>query len=185
MDPLKDTAQKVVRRAVQQGASEADVLIREEDTFSVSVRMGEVETLKEAISRAMLLRVFIGKRMATATTSDLSDSVVLRLVDETVQMAKLTSEDESGGLPDGGFSETDLPDLDLLDPSWENLSPKDRIDLALRAEGAALKSDSRIVNSEDKAFEYSRSRTVVGNTRGFIGEYEGTGAGLSAAPVAQ
>src|ERR1044071_1636735 len=111
MDALKSTAQKVVARAVQKGATAADVLIREEDTFSVSVRMGEVETLKQAISRSMLLRVFVGKRTATSNTSDLSDSVIERLVDETVEMARLTSEDESGGLPDSEFFETSFPDL--------------------------------------------------------------------------
>jgi PmbA protein len=60
-------------------------MIREDETFSVTVRMGEVETLKEAVSRSLLLRVFVGKRTATSTTSDLSESVVDRLVDETVR----------------------------------------------------------------------------------------------------
>src|SRR5262249_55171360 len=178
MDPLRNTAEKVVQRTLQKGATSADVLIREEDTFSVSVRMGEVETLKQAISRSMLLRVYIGKRMATSTTSDLSDPVILRLVDDTVDMARLTSEDESGGLPDPTFFAKTFPDLDLLDRSWEKLSPQDRIDLAIRAERAALKADSRIINSEGGSFEYSRSRTVLGNTAGFVGDFEGTGAGL-------
>src|SRR5262249_51749481 len=119
MDALKETAQKVVARAVQKGATSADVLIREEDTFSVSVRMGEVETLKQAISRNMLLRVYNGKRMATCTTSELSDGVVLHLVDEAVEMATLTSEDESGGLPDHAFFAKSFPDLNLVDSSWD------------------------------------------------------------------
>src|SRR5262249_15809694 len=164
MDPLRNTAEKVVQRTLKKGATAADVLIREEDTFSVPVRMGEVETLKQAISRNMLLRVFNGKRMATSTTSDLSDPVLLNLVDETVDMAKLTSEDESAGLlASSSFAKT-FPDLDLVDPSWEKLSPQDRIDLAIRAERAALKADPRIVNSEGRSFEYNRTRTVVGNT---------------------
>ncbi len=107
------------------------------------------------------------------------------LVDETVEMARLTSEDDSGGLPDASLFKVDVPDLDLFDAGWDKLSPQDRIDMALRAENAALKADPRIVNSEGGMFDYSRSRTVVGNTAGFIGEYEGTGAGVSAAPVAQ
>jgi PmbA protein len=185
MDLLRNAAERIVHRALQKGASAADVLIREEDTFSVSVRIGEVETLKQAISRSMLLRVYIGKRMATSTTSDVSDAVVSRLVDETVDMAKLTSVDESGGLPDPSLFANSFPDLDLIDPSWEKLSPADRIDLAIRAERASLKADPRIVNSEGGSFEYSRSRTVLGNTAGFLGEFEGTGAGLSASPVAQ
>src|SRR5262250_3792475 len=97
---MQNTAQRVIDRATKSGATAADAMIREDDTFSVTVRMGEVETLKEAISRSLMLRVFIGKRTATSHTSDLSEAVVDRLVDETIEMARLTSEDESGGLPE-------------------------------------------------------------------------------------
>src|SRR5437762_10199128 len=97
---LQQTAQHVIDQARKGGATAADVMIREDDSFSVSVRMGEIETLKEAISRSLMLRVFIGQRTASSHTSDLSSTVVERLVDETVEMARLTSNDESGGLPE-------------------------------------------------------------------------------------
>ena len=87
MPQLKDTAEHVIDRAKKNGATAADVMIREDDTFSVTVRMGEVETLKEAISRSLLLRVFVGKRTATSHTSDLPERAVDRLVDETIEMA--------------------------------------------------------------------------------------------------
>ena len=110
MRELKETAERVVNRAKNKGATAADAMIREEDTFSVTVRMGEIETLKEAISRGLLFRVFVGKRTATFHTSDLSESVVDRLVDETVEMARLTSEDESGGLPKEAVFRNYFPD---------------------------------------------------------------------------
>src|SRR5712691_8622744 len=100
---LQQTAQHAIDRAKKSGASAADVMIREDDTFSVTVRMGEIETLKEAISRSLMLRVFIGKRTATSHTSDISGPLVDCLVDETIEMARLTSEDESGGLPESSF----------------------------------------------------------------------------------
>src|SRR6187549_1864498 len=99
MDPLKEAADAVVRRAKAQGATAADVFIQQDDTFSVTVRMGEVETLKEAISKGLRLRIFVGKRTATSQTSDFSAAVLNKLVDETVEMARITSEDDSGGLP--------------------------------------------------------------------------------------
>src|SRR5215510_12199862 len=141
MSDLQSTAQQVIDRAKRTGATAADVMIREEDTFSVTVRMGQVETLKEAISRSLMLRVFIGKRTATAYTSDLSDTVVDGLVRETVEMARLTSEDESGGLPEQAVRREGFPDLNLFDASWENLTPEQRIELALRTEAAALSAD--------------------------------------------
>src|ERR671923_2072761 len=97
---LQQTAQRVIDRAKKNGATAADVMIREDDTFSVTVRMGEIETLKEAISRNLMLRIFVGKRTATSHTSDLSEGPIDKLVDETVEMARLTSEDQSGGLPE-------------------------------------------------------------------------------------
>ena len=66
---LQDITQHVIERAKRNGASAADVMIREDDTFSVSVRMTEVETLKEALSRGLMLRAFVGKRTATSHTS--------------------------------------------------------------------------------------------------------------------
>src|SRR3989441_8353702 len=148
MHELKQIAERVIKRANKSGASAADVMLREDDTFSVNVRMGEIETLKEALSRSLLLRVFVGKRTATSHTSDLSEELIDQLVDETIQMAKLTSEDNSGGLPDQTVFQSDFPDLNLLDPEWEKLKPDQRIGLAIRAEAAALSADKAIVNSE-------------------------------------
>jgi PmbA protein len=185
MDDLKNTAEEVIRRAKTTGATDADVMIREEDAFAVTVRMGDVETLKESLSRHLLLRVFVGKRTATSHTSDLSQPVVDRLVDETVAMAKLTSDDDSGGLPEESVFRDRVPDLDLLDPSWIALKPQQRIDLALRAEQVALSADKAIVNSEGGSFDYALSRTILANSQGFSGAYEGTGASLGVCPVAQ
>ncbi|HLH29571.1 MAG TPA: TldD/PmbA family protein [Terriglobia bacterium] len=185
MSNLQNIAQEAIARAKKDGASAADVMIREDDTFSVTVRMGEVETLKEAISRSLMLRVFIGKRTATSHTSDLSPAVVDRLVQETVEMARLTSEDQSGGLPEQATPRSDFPNLDLLDTSWETLTPDQRIDLAMRTEAAALATDKAITNSEGASFEYARSKVALANTIGFSGQYEGTGAGLHCVPIAQ
>ena len=91
-------------------------------------------------------------------------------------MAKLTSEDDSGGLPVEAVFRSDFPDLNLLDPSWEKLTPEQRIGLALRAEAAASLTDKAIANSEGASFEYARSEWLWQIRLGFIGAYEGTGS---------
>jgi PmbA protein len=184
-EDLKETAEYVVRRARARGASAADTFIREDENFEVTVRMGDVETLKESVSRNLRLRIFAGKRTATSQTSDLSPAVLDALVDETVEMAHLTSEDESGGLPEITASAVDLPDLQLTDTAWDSFTPEQRIDWARRAEQAAIKADPRITNSEGGTFNYERNRTVLANTRGFLSEYEGTGGYVVSTPVAR
>src|SRR5262245_59593871 len=185
MPDLRSTAEHVIDRAGKAGATAADVLIREDDSFSVAVRMGEVETVKQAISRQLMLRVFIGRRTAASHTSDLTPKVVEARVDETVEMARLTSEDDSAGLPEHAVHRNGFPDLQLLDRSWDDLKPAERIDLAIRAEAAALSIDKAITNSDGASFDYACTQVTVANSQGFNGAYEGTAAALYCVPIAQ
>jgi PmbA protein len=143
-------------------------MIRENNSFSVTVRMGEVETLKEAISRRSHAPCFLRPK-----NSDLSylRSHAIRSFNswlmKQVQMAKLTSEDQSAGLPEPAVRRNGFADLRLLDSSWELLTPAERIDLAVRAERAALDADPAITNSEGASFDYTRTQVALGNTQGF------------------
>jgi len=182
---LKEIACHVVDRARKQGVTAADALLREDETFEVAVRKGDVEKLKEAVSKNLRLRVFLGNRTAASQTSDLSADRVERLVDETVEMARLTSEDESGGLPDPSAFSGEIPDLQLSDSTWDELNAEHRIDLARRAEAAAFEADSLITNSKGGFFQFERSRTVLANTVGFVGGYEATAGYLATVPIAE
>jgi len=185
MSDLQDVGQQIIDRAHERGATAADVMIRQDDSFSVTVRLAEVETLKEAISRSIMLRVFVGHRTATSYTSDVTPAVVHRLVDETVEMAKLTSEDDSAGLPEQSVPCDGFADLRLFDPAWESLTPAERIDLAIRTEAAAFSTDKAITNSEGASFDYTRAKIVLVNTLGFNAAYEGTSGSLYCVPIAQ
>ena len=59
------TRHQCCRTCMKSGASAAEAVVREGNEFSTVVRMGEVETLKESGSRAIGLRVFIGRRAAS------------------------------------------------------------------------------------------------------------------------
>src|SRR5258705_10665269 len=59
---LREVAQDLVRRAMPGGATAAECVVREGDEFSTLVRLGQVETLKEAGSRSIGVWVFHGHR---------------------------------------------------------------------------------------------------------------------------
>src|SRR5262245_60914859 len=136
MDP-RELASDLLRRARACGADAADVVVASGTDFSVTVRKGEVETLKEAGSKALGLRVFVGRRTATSYTSDFSPAALQAMVKDTVEMARVTGEDPAAGLPDEMVPAEDI-DLGLFDPSPAALPTADRIDWARRAEAAAL-----------------------------------------------
>src|ERR1700677_3767877 len=97
---LESLVADVVAMAMKAGASDAEATAREGDEFSVNVRMGEVETLKESGSRGLGLRVFLGKRSASTSTSDLTAEGIRQLVDGAMALAKITEEDPFTGLAD-------------------------------------------------------------------------------------
>ena len=87
---LESLTADVVALAVKGGASDAEAVVREGDEFSVTVRMGQVETLKESGSRALGLRVFLGTRSASSSTSDLTPDGIRQLVEGALALAKFT-----------------------------------------------------------------------------------------------
>src|ERR1700751_3915594 len=97
---LKSLAQDIVSRAMSAGASAAECVIREGDEFSTLVRLGQVETLKDSGSKAIGVRVFFGKRSASTYSSDFSRAGLDRMVSSALTLAKITSEDPFGGIPD-------------------------------------------------------------------------------------
>ena len=181
---LKALAAEVVARAVKAGATDAETVVSEGDEFSVSVRMGEVETLQESGSRGMGLRVFMGKRSASASTSDLTLDGIEQLVSGAMALAGVTEEDAFAGLPDeADFGQVES-DLHLYFEDVYSLPGAERIDLARRAEAAALAADPRITNSQGGHFDAATGRKVLANSRGFLGEYRSSYCGISSAPLA-
>ncbi|HSB49162.1 MAG TPA: metallopeptidase TldD-related protein [Burkholderiales bacterium] len=182
---LKSLAAEVVRRATAAGASAAEAVVREGDEFSTVVRLGEVETLKQAGSHAMGLRVFFGQRAASTYTTDFSAAGIARMVEGALALARVASEDPHAGLPDASQLGALGGDLDLFHDDVESLSTEARIDYARRAERAALDFDPRIINSEGGSFDAASGRKVLANSLGFVGEYGRSYCSVAAVPVAQ
>ena len=177
-----ELAADVLRYAKRSGATEADIIIAEGETFSVQIRLGTVDRLTKAREKQLGLRVFVGKRSASTSTSDFSKESLDQLVTQTCTLAKAVVEDPLSGLPGAEQMAIEKPDLDLHDPT--KLETDYQIDLARRAESAAMAADSRVTNSEGAEFDSSSGRVILGNTHGFIGEFRSSSFSLSVSPVA-
>jgi len=187
---LESLTADVVAMAMKAGASDAEAVAREGDEFSVNVRMGQVETLKESGSRALGLRVFLGNRSGSASTSDLTPEGVRQLVEGAMALAKVTEEDDCRGLPEAAeFQAAGArltgDDLHLFYDDVYSLPNAERIEWARRAEAAALQADPRIANSDGGSFDAATGRKALANSRGFLGGYRTSYAGVAAAPLAR
>jgi len=181
---LESLTADVVSLALKAGASDAEAVVREGDEFSVNVRMGQVETLKESGSRGLGLRVFLGTKSASSSTSDLTPDGIRLLVDGAVALARFTEEDPFTGLPETSEFGSLPQDLHLYYDDVYSLDNKERIEWARRCEAAALAADPRITNSDGGSFDAATGRKIMANSRGFLGSYRTSYAGVSAAPLA-
>jgi PmbA protein len=179
----RNLATDLLSSARRAGATAADVLVAEGSEFSVTVRKGEVETLTEAGSKALGIRVFVGRRTATSHTSDFSWPTLQRLVEETVGMARATGEDQAAGLPDEVVPAETI-ELGMYDESALALPTPERIERARRAEAVALDTPG-IVNSQGASWGQGEGRMVLANTSGFLGGYRTTSVSLSVVPQAE
>jgi PmbA protein len=182
---LKELASDIVARAMKGGASAAECVVREGDEFSTLVRLGQVETLKESGSRSIGVRVFFGQRAANTHSSDFSREGLDRMLKSALELAKITSEDPYGGIPDASQLGSISGNLDLYHEDVYSLPGEQRIDYARRAEKAALDFDSRLKNSDGGSFDAATGHKVLANSHGFVGEYSRSYCSVAAVPIAQ
>jgi len=181
-DGYSQLALDLLAKAKRGGATEADIIIADGETFSVQVRLGAVDRLTKAREKHLGLRVFVGKRSASTSTSDFSADSLIQLVAETCTLAKAVVEDPVSGLPAADQMAGEKPDLDLYDST--RLNTEQQIELAKRVEAAAMSTDERVTNSEGGDFDSSSGRVVLGNSHGFLGEYQSSSFSMSVSPVA-
>ncbi len=186
---LLQLASDIVSMALCAGASDAEATIREGDEFSTSVRMGEVETLKQSGSRGVGLRVLLeaekGYRVASTSSSDFTAEGIERLVHGAVALAHVTSIDPFAGLADRKDFGQIEGDLGLAFDDVYSLPTEERIAWAKRAEAAAMAVDTRLVNSDGASFDAATGRRIFANSRGFRGEYRSSYCSISVSPIAQ
>jgi PmbA protein len=180
---LTELVERALAEARVAGASAADVGISVETGLSVTVRLGEVESLEHHRNRGMGITAYVGQRKGSASTGDLSWSAIADTVRKAVSIARFTAEDPYAGLPDPADLVTDIPDLELSHP-WSIDAPH-AIEIARSCESAALGVDARITNSEGASVSAQSAERVFGNTHGLIAGYPSSYASISCVVMGQ
>lgn len=168
---------------MQAGAGEAEAFLQTGEEFSVSVRKGDVETLTQAGSKGLGLRVFVDRRMAFSSTTDFDKDSVLDMVKTTVQLAKSANRDRYNGLPEVGPGVT--PHLDLFDPKIAEIPADRKIELAKETEKAAFDYDPRVTNSEGASYSNDSGIRLIANSNSVLYSNCTSSCGISCAPVAE
>jgi PmbA protein len=177
---------RVVRDATAGGATVAECVLRFGAELSAKVRLGKPELVEEAGHRSLGLRVMKGQRVASTSTSDLSEAGIDRAVKDAIELVEISQEDPFAGPADPKLltDPSRAPDLDLYDPAGGNLDAAEAIRLATAGEDAARGFDARITNSDGSTFGRTAGGVGVVLSNGFRGGYRGSYQSLSVVPVA-
>src|SRR5688500_10164941 len=180
---LEQVVEQALALARARGATAAEAGVGVSTGLSVTVRLGEVETLEYQRDRSLPISVYAGQRKGSASTANLSPAAVEETVAKAISIASFTADDEFAGLPDADRMAGHLPDLDLSHP-WALEAPA-AVELAKRCEAAGLGFDARIKNSEGASVSTHRKLRVFGNSHGFVGGYPSTSHSISCVVVGQ
>ena len=176
-----DLLADLVALARRGGADGADALLVEGISLSVGRRLGKLEGVERSEGRDLGLRVFVGQRQATVSSTDHGESALAEVVARAIAMARAAPEDPHCGLADPAELAGDFPDLELDDPAEP--APECLLAMATIAEDAA-RAVPGVTNSEGADAGWGRSRAILVASNGFVGSYGGTSFSVGASVLA-
>ena len=177
-----DILETLIRQAKAAGADAVDALMYESVSNSVSVRLGAVEDVERSENRDLGLRVLIGQKQASVSTTDFSAASLREAAERCVAMAKAAPEDKWCGLaPADKLARPPFADLDLFDgeePPTEALKER-----AIACEDAA-RAVKGVTNSSGAEASYGSGTSWFATSHGFFGESAGGSHGFSVSVLA-
>jgi PmbA protein len=182
-ESLKAVAERAVALARRQGADQAEVGVSYVEGLSVTVRMGELESVERQRDRGLAITVYREQRKGSASTTDFSTSSVEDTVRKAMSIGSFTAADEYAGLAEPELMAAQQRDLALFFP-WE-VDVDRAAELALRSENAARSFDARIANSEGASVSSGVGQRVYANSHGFVGAYPTSTHSMSCSVLAK
>ncbi|MGB7286503.1 MAG: TldD/PmbA family protein [Salaquimonas sp.] len=168
----------LVDMALKAGADQCDVSVANGQSLSMSYREGKVENTSRAEGDNFSLRVFVGRKVASVSTNQITD--LKMIAERAVAMAKVSPEDPFQGLVPAEELVKDIPKLEMLDktiPSADALTL-----MGQEAEEAGLSVEG-VTKSMGASAGWGVSGFVLATSNGFSGSYSRSNFGVSAAMV--
>jgi PmbA protein len=181
---LRGVAELALARLAKLGVDSAELSVAVGHELEVSVRKSEVELVKEAGSSGLSVRVIKNGRVATSSTTDFGRDAIAVFLQRAVEMAEVSEPDPLAAPPPAKELAKRWPTLELFDPQTDRIGADEAIELARRAEAAALAADARITASEGASFSRTSGHSVLATTGGFSGERSGTYQSIAVQAIA-
>ena len=177
-----ERAVSLTENAIKAGADAADAVYACDASTDVSVRLGALEDVSRSEGEEIGLRVFIGQKSATISSSSMNPEILSSLVTRALDMAREAPDDQYAGLaPEELLMTGDLPQIDSDDGG--DPDPASLKERALACEDAA-RAIPGVTNSEGGGASAGRSVFAIATSHGFAAANSSSGYGVHASVLA-
>jgi len=180
---LEALASEAVKLAQRLGADQAEAGASFEEGLSVTVRLGELESVERQRDRGLAVTVYRAQRKGSASTADFDTASVEETVRKALSIASFTAEDGCAGLAEASRMAFGYPDLDLFHP-WA-IDVETAEEIATETEAAARDYDPRITNSEGATLSSGVGAQAYANSHDFTGSYLTSSHSLTCSVIAE
>lgn len=174
----KKLAQWVMEYALKSGCQFSRVTLYNGSSSSFEIRDMKIDRLQQASENSMVIHLFVDGRYGSYSTNRLEKKELEKFIKDGIAATRFLAEDKARTLPDTSlYYKGGLPDLQLIDPTFDSIQPDDKVALAMSICDEIMGKDNRIISanssySDEKDFKYM----IASN--GFEGETSNSSFGL-------
>ena len=171
----------LLKAARATGADAADAVYAEGASLSHTRRLGAVEMIERSEGRDLGLRVFVGRRQASVSATEIEPESFAGLAARAVAMARAVPEDPYCGIAEADGVAVRPPGIEMAD----DVEPPADLLIARASEAEdAARAVAGVTNSEGAEASWSRTRICLAATNGFAGSYARSSHGVGVSVVA-
>lgn len=180
---LSELTHDLLLAAKTAGADGADALAVDGTSVSIDVLNGKLEHAERSEGIDIGLRVLLGQKQASVSSSDTRRETITQMAERAVAMAKEAPDDPSIGLAQAieFATQWDSTGLELADPSIEP-DPSALENDAAVAEAAALEVEG-VSQVQAASAGYVSHRIHLATSNGFTGGYDRTGRSVACVAI--
>ena len=176
-EDLLALAQRAVEAAAAAGAAGTFASTSRGRDVELSVRDGAVETVKDAGSMGLSIRLWVDGRYGSHRTNDLRGDALDRFVAEAVALTRAVQPDPHRVIPDPVlFEGRSTADLELVDASVESLTREERLEICM-TQNTELVGQDKVISATSGVSSHTR-QSAMASSNGFSGTHARTSVWL-------
>jgi len=178
---LKNIAEQVIKKCRKRGADQAEAYLVNSRELSLEVRNGEIESVQEASSYGLGLRLIKDKKLGFVYVNDFRPETLDEAIRRALEFARAVTADENNVLPE----ETEVTEVKgLYDPGLTHVPVEKKISLLKEVEKLAREVKG-ITKSAGASYGENEAEIILANSHGLMKSYKASGCGYGVGVIAE